>query len=272
MEVVKEKIRSHLLEYNDKESYHGILVNEENQNEYITARNKYHGSNNYEFANEHCYKFHSIIAQQAIYNFFEKVEHIDKRAGTFALSRYEYVEGCAYKILKMIQLSNRLRQPFVIETVFEDEQNDTLNNTLPKCNEKHVVIEKIQPYGYYVEADINCKNEIKMHLNQVIETTSDDDKPEKSTLPIMNNSVRIADIYEFICESIWNAINTQSTIKQQCGKLDEIVPSDMISYKKFKLDLTHSMVNCVSIFELLDNTSFILILCFILDGKFVSKH
>lgn len=267
MEVVKEKIRSHLIECSDEESYYGILVNKEDQNEYITTRNKYHGSNNYKFANEHCYKFYLVIAQQAIYNFFEKVGRIDKRAGPLSLSNNAYTEGCAYKILKMIQLSNRLWRPSVVKTVFEDERNDTLNNTLPKCNEKHVVIEKIQPYGYYVEANINCKNEIKMHLNQVIETTSDDDEPEKSTLPIMNNSVRITDIYEFICESIWNTINTQSIIKQQCGKLDEIVPSDIVSYKKFKLDLTHSMVNCVSIFELLGNTSFILILLLYLRWK-----
>jgi hypothetical protein len=251
MSVVKEKIRSHLLEFSDEESYHGIFINIEDLNRSITEKIKHYGSNNYEFANEHCYLFYSLIVQQAIYNLFKRLERIDKRGLSFPYSKIQYTEGCAYKILKMVQLSNRVQRPFVVKTVFEDEANDTLNNKLPKYNKKHVVIEQIQPYGYYVEADINCSNVIKMYLNQVVETTSDDDKAERSTLPIMNISIRITDIYNFICESIWNEINAQSAIKQHCEKFHEVVPSDIASYKKFKLDLTYSMVNCVSAFGLL---------------------
>lgn len=149
----------------------------------------------------------------------------------------EITSGCIYKVYRMIGLCNRLEFPTVVEpmitAVNEPKVSDIISH---KPNtETDAIIEQIQLYNYYVEAVVTCYYTLDVYLMQVIETSTDNGKYEKSTISIMDHSCKLDDIYDSTCENIWNNLLMQ-----------EDKDMGLEVYNDFKFKLTSTLKRLVS--------------------------
>ncbi|KAL7311299.1 hypothetical protein PS15m_009079 [Mucor circinelloides] len=145
----------------------------------------------------------------------------------FSLDLMRCKEGILFKILTMIELSNRLQKPAVL-SMKAIRKNEHLVNTQTQKREE-TLIEKIPCYECYVEAKITCGKSVKLYLHQVIDTM---DGKQKSTLPINSAVIDIGSMCHAICDVLWNA-------SQECSPVD--CTSSLTNYDhymNFKASLT----------------------------------
>ncbi|KAK4518367.1 uncharacterized protein ATC70_001720 [Mucor velutinosus] len=220
---IENEIGHYLQNYGDGEQFRSITVVEEDDDQnLVDVKNEAYKTHNLAFAEECCQRFYLCRIKKAIVLFLKKQKKIKSTLEIF-ISPREMAEGCAYKILKMVQLSNRLGRPIVIKPAAEIKQGSSKAPAIQK--EKLALIDQIQPYGYYVEANFGCSNEIKMSLNQVIETTAEDGKLQRSTMSIMDSSYQTSD--------------------PQCKSTHEDAPTPVNSYKSFKSNLVDTIKYCI---------------------------
>ncbi|CAO0801371.1 unnamed protein product [Mucor circinelloides] len=142
--------------------------------------------------------------KRAIYSLIrgEKLPRFD-----FSLNLLSWKEGILFKILTMIELSNRLQKPIVLSTKVI-RKNEHLANTQTQKREE-TLIQKMPCYGCYVEAKITCGESVKLYLHQVIDTM---DGKQKSTLPISSAVIDIGNMYRAICDVLWDASQEYSPL------------------------------------------------------------
>lgn len=149
----------------------------------------------------------------------------------------DITSGCIYKAYRMIGLCNRLKFPTVVEPMItainEPKVSDIISHK-PNA-ETDAIIDQIQPYNYYVEAVVTCYYTLDVYLMQVIETSTEDSKYEKSTISIIDHSCKLDDIYDSTCENIWNNLLMQE---------DKNMGLEV--YNNFKLKLTSTLKGLVS--------------------------
>ncbi|KAL9549170.1 hypothetical protein MBANPS3_005331 [Mucor bainieri] len=216
MSFVENEIGYYLEEYgDDDELFHSIVIAERDEEEDVEEddKNKFdkmeinpYNVHNLVFASKYCRLFYLSRAKKAIVWLLKK-QRKSKSTKEASMMPADLIDGCAYKILKMVQLSNRLGKPIVIEPVGEIDQESISKAPVEIQQESMALIKLIQPYGHYIEANITCSNQIKMSLNQVIETTSKDGQLEKSTMSILDLSYQTSDMYNFIFDTLWNDID-----------------------------------------------------------------
>ncbi|KAL9539429.1 hypothetical protein PS6_011210 [Mucor atramentarius] len=140
----------------------------------------------------------------------------------------------------MVELSSKLGRPVLMKP--NDGIKEEIGGASVFQNEKRMLIDKIQPYGYYVEASILCSNDITLSLNQVIEADFEDDKLQRSTLSILDSSCQIPDLYDSVFDTLWNIIDGHFT-DPQCKSAHEDDPTGFDSYKTFKSDMVNMIRN-----------------------------
>ncbi|GAN05339.1 hypothetical protein MAM1_0088c04809 [Mucor ambiguus] len=231
---IKSEIKRYLEKYGDEEMFQSIVLIEEEKNmrSDLIDINPYK-VHNLAFAEKYGQRFYLLRVKKAIVHFLEQLKK-SKSTGVVSLRPWNLTEGCAYKIGNMVQLSNRIGRPVVIKPVGEIKQESSKEPSIQK--EKLALIDKIQPYGYYVETNISCSNEIKMSLNQVIETTVDNKKLQRSTMSILDSSYQTSDMYDFIFDAIWSNINGHcADLQCRLSQKDESVDFD--SYNTIRADM-----------------------------------
>lgn len=242
MTDVENSIIKYMQENDIEERIYGaVIIDEKNINFPLKEGFRYL-SKSYSLAYKHCYAIYSIKAEKILQKTFNNYKRFNGEICQLHIDEHLLLEGCAYKTRKMIELSSRLGEPKVLKVLDVDESNTTNDShsaLLQNCTEKAALIDKIQPYGYFVEANINCNNEIKMSLNQVIETNTKSEEPEKSTLSICDDGFKIADIYESTSENIWEIV-------KQCTMYDSS-SMELNQYTDFKANLTSIAKEVVSV-------------------------
>ncbi|GAN05323.1 hypothetical protein MAM1_0088d04793 [Mucor ambiguus] len=216
---LESEIRHYLQKHGDEEYFQSIIMVEEEERENVYMELNHCKNPNFAFAEEQCQRLYLLRVQNAIACFLDQIKE---------------TEACVYKILNMVQLSSRLGRPIVMNPVGEVRQESSKAPAIQK--EKLALIDRIQPYGYYVEANISRSYGIKMSLNQVIETTIKDGKLQKSTISIMDSSYQAPDMYDSIFGALWNIIAEHSA-SPQCKSLNEDEPVDFDGYKIVRADL-----------------------------------
>ncbi|CAO0800088.1 unnamed protein product [Mucor circinelloides] len=237
---VETDLGNYLQKHDDEEIFESIVILEKNENdELIYKKNKHHKSHNLVFTEEHCHRFYLLGIQKAMVSFIKQWKKCKSTRG-MSISPRDMTEGCAHKILKMVELSNKLGRPVLMKP--NDGIKEEIGGASVFQNEKRVPIDKIQPYGYYVEANILCSNDITLSLNQVIEADFEDDKLQRSTLSILDSSCQIPDLYDSVFDTLWNIIDGHFT-DPHCKSAHEDDPTGFDSYKAFKSDLVNMIRN-----------------------------
>ncbi|KAG1122303.1 hypothetical protein G6F42_011607 [Rhizopus arrhizus] len=237
---VETDLGHYLQKHDNEEIFESIVILEKNENdELIYKKNKHHKSHNLVFTEEHCHRFYLLGIQKAMASFIKQWKKCKSTRG-MSISPRDMTEGCAYKILKMVELSNKLGRPVLMKP--NDGIKEEIGGASVFQNEKRVPIDKIQPYGYYVEANILCSNDITLSLNQVIEADFEDGKLQRFTLSILDSSCQIPDLYDSVFDTLWNIIDGHFT-DPQCKSEHEDDPTDFDSYKAFKSDLVNMIRN-----------------------------
>ncbi|GAN06023.1 hypothetical protein MAM1_0108c05499 [Mucor ambiguus] len=238
MSSLGSSIMRYLNEHNDEEGFQSILTFDEYAAVESTYQNRFHhNSVNSDFANTCGHQFYLLKAQQSIFDFINTFRRNSHTTYT-SVTEENLVEGYAYKILKMVQLSSKLGKPVVMKPVEETEKESSKPPAIQQ--EKLALLDKIQPYGYYVEANISCSYGIKMSLNQVIETAADDSRLQKSTMSIRDASCQAPEMYNSIFGALWRTIDGHSA-NPQCKSLHEDEPVDFDSYKANAADLVNAI-------------------------------
>ncbi|KAL9558396.1 hypothetical protein MBANPS3_000939 [Mucor bainieri] len=114
------------------------------------------------------------------------------------------------KILTMIELSNKLKEPNVLHSKLQQCNSGQMKYVGKK--REQTILERLSGYSFYVEAKITRKNHIKLYLHQVIETQNG---KEKSTLPIADASIEAGDMYDTICDALWH-VSSKEQSSQEC--------------------------------------------------------
>lgn len=109
-----------------------------------------------------------------------------------------------------------------------------------------------------------------MSLNQVIETTAEDDKLQRSTMSILDSSLQVLNMYGFIFDALWNTINRHCT-DPQCKSLQNDESMDFDSYKIIRTDLMNAIKNSVSGTQWFKKRSF-LSFYFNADGEYIKRY
>ncbi|KAL7312738.1 hypothetical protein PS15m_008469 [Mucor circinelloides] len=237
---VETDLGHYLQKHDDEEIFESIVILEENKDdELIYKKNKHHKSHNFAFTEKHCHRFYLFSIQKTMVSFIKQWKKC-KSTREMSISPLHMTDGCAYKILKMVELSNKLGRPVLMKP--NDGIKEEIGGASAFQNEKRVLIDKIQPYGYYVEANILCSNDITLSLNQVIETNFEDGKLQRSTLSILDSSCQIPDLYDSVFDTLWNIIDGHFT-DPPCKSANEDDPTGFDSYKTFKSDLVNMIRN-----------------------------
>lgn len=189
------------------ESICGVFFMQDQAQSYLDEKTHNHPLKYSSSAFKHCLIISSIIIQRDVIAIFEKRRRSLGHIYQLLFDQHSLSDGCANKIFKMIELSSRLSHPSVVNPVAIKQSRQL--NVSQKCIEKEEIIHRIQPYGFYVEANVDCKNKINFFLNQVIETTTEEGRSEISTLSIIDYSCKITDMYESLSESLWNSVQQQ---------------------------------------------------------------
>lgn len=240
---IESKIEHYLQKHGDEEIFQSIVVLERDYDDDLTCEEiKPYKTHNLLFAEDYCQRFYVLQVNKAIACFLEQLK---ESSSTEVVHSWPWSanKGCAYKILKMLQLSNKLGKPIVIKPVNENTQE--VNKASAIQEEKLALIDKIQPYGYYVEANMSCSNQIKMSLNQVIETTTEDDERQKSTMSILDSSFQTPNMYDFIFDALWSNIDRHCA-DPQCKSLQKDESIDFDNYKIIRTDLVKAIKSSVS--------------------------
>lgn len=242
--LIESKIERYLQKYDDEETFESVVVMEgdDDDDELAEMETNPYIVHNLFFAKKHCQLFYWSRVKKAIIRLFQNQKKNKGTWGAF-ISLRDMVEGCACKVSEMLQLSNRLAKPIVMKSINGFEQESCKAPEIQK--EKLALIEKIQPYGYYVEANINCSSTIEMLLNQVIETTAENGEMQRSTLSIRNLSHQASAMYDSIFDFIWSnakghLINSHYESLQQNGSID------LDSYKTIRAASIRAIKNSVS--------------------------
>ncbi|EPB90129.1 hypothetical protein HMPREF1544_03105 [Mucor circinelloides 1006PhL] len=237
---VETDLGHYLQKHDDKEIFQSIVILEEDEDdELVYKKNKHHKSHNFVFTEEYCHRLYLLGIQKAMVSFIKQWKKCKNTRG-MSISPRDMTEGCAYKILKMVELSNKLGRPVLMKP--NDGIKEEIGGASVFQNEKRVPIDKIQPYGYYVEANILCSNDITLSLNQVIEADFEDDKLQRSTLSILDSSCQIPDLYDSVFDTLWNIIDGHFT-DPHCKSAHEDDPTGFGSYKTFKSDMVNMIRN-----------------------------
>lgn len=150
---IESKIGDYLKKHGDEEIFQSILSFEQDDSpELACIEIKPYKTHNLLFGENICQRFYLLRVKKAMICFLEQLKK-SKSAEVTISSPWTTADGCAYKILKMVQLSNRLGRPIVIKSVGENKQRSNKASIIQE--EKLSLIDKIQPYGYYVEANID---------------------------------------------------------------------------------------------------------------------
>ncbi|CAO3641730.1 unnamed protein product [Mucor fragilis] len=237
---IESKIEHYLQRYCDKETFQSVVILEgDSEHELAYMEINPYKTQNLFFAGEYCQRFYLLQVKKTIVCFLKQARY-NKSTKAVHLWPWGKNSGCAYKISKMIQLSNRLGRPIATKPVRKTKQTSSKAPTIQK--EKLVLIDQIQLYGYYVEVNISCSNEIKMSLNQVIETTAEDDRLQRSTMSILDSSWQTSDMYDFIFDALWNIIDRRYT-RPRRKLLQEDESVDFDNYKIIRADLMNAIKN-----------------------------
>ncbi|CEP19974.1 hypothetical protein [Parasitella parasitica] len=140
-----------------------------------------------------------------------------------------FERGMEHKLWKMNELASKLSEPLVLNPM-------AVVNKLETKTTIDSFLDDLLPYSFYVEAKVTCSCKIILYLNQVIETRVSEQTTEKSTLLIDESTIEVGDIYESICENLWNSLVDESFIR--CELHATSTTKSMAHYKKFCLNLT----------------------------------
>ncbi|KAF1796142.1 hypothetical protein FB192DRAFT_1441068 [Mucor lusitanicus] len=226
-------IDNYLQKHGNEELFRSIILAEVSEDEELVNMdiNPYM-THNLAFAKEYCQRFYLLRVIKAIDDILQGQKK-SKNILKVAISPRMSAEACVYKIWNIVQLSNRLGRPVVMEAVDKIQQESSKCAAIQK--EKLAVLDRIQPYGYYVEARINCTNKVKLSLNQVIETATDNDTLQRSTLSIKDVSYQASDMYDSIFDAAWNIID-EHMANPQCKSLQQDDPLPLDCYKMIRAD------------------------------------
>ncbi|KAL9555525.1 hypothetical protein MBANPS3_002310 [Mucor bainieri] len=246
MLLLESKLVQYCQEHNDEESFQSIVTFDREKTSESSYQDRLcHNSINFDFANKHGHLFYLLKTQQRISDFVKNL-HRNNHIAIMSLSTWRLAEAHAYKTLKMIQLSDRVGRPIVTKSDGEIRQKTTSKQLPAIQKDKLALVDNIQPYGFYVEANISCSNEVKVSLNQVVETIAEDGKLQKSTMPIQESSYWVPNMYEFVFDALWNIIN-RHPINQQCKLFQGEESMDLDSYKIIRanlIDAIRSSMEC----------------------------
>ncbi|KAL7325847.1 hypothetical protein PS15p_208275 [Mucor circinelloides] len=239
---IRDEVLSATQKYCSEENFHNVIAIEEDEWRSLAKEKEDHkGSPGYNFAVEHCRRFYLIKAQSTIHRIVKGTPRC-KNSTTWSYKERNLTDGCAYKILNMVELSSKIKQPIVVKS-FDGGKDSSIADPVTRYG-KFKLINQIQPYGYYVEANININNKIKMSLNQVIETADCVSGIIRSTLPISNVCCKATGVYEFILDRIWETI-TRNVMTQKDNATHQYEMTMKDSYELFKSSLTGVVKNCM---------------------------
>lgn len=159
------------------------------------------------------------------------------------ISSYSLKGGCIYKVFKIFELSSKLQQPIIkhhLKSRFTENISEHQGN-----REKNTIIDSIQVYSFYVEADITVNQVIRLSLNQVIETSATNGDMEKSTLSVCEDTYQLDDMFEAICTNIWNVAELDS---ESCQDVSNCITKQLDYYTNFKTQLKTLINNTVNLF------------------------
>lgn len=241
----ENQIERYLEEHDDEELFQSIVVvenSDDNRLDFVeTTPYKIH---NMVFAKQHCQGFYLLRIQKTVIDFLERQKKSKGTKGA-SISPKSMARSFASKILKMVRLSNRLRRPVVIKAVGETKQQESRQAPASQ-KQKPSLLYKIQPYGYYVQANISCSNEIKVSLNQVIETAAEDGKLQRSTLPIQDSSNKAPEMYGFIFDALWSNMDEHFTDLQCKSEHDYESAVDFGNYDRIRTEMIDAIKSSVS--------------------------
>lgn len=239
----------YLRHFESEEKISGVLINHNNSidTNYYLTHNKFHNSL-YAYIYSQCIRFYLIKTRFALKQKFLDFEGICNNIQLRSIDP-SLTDGISYKICRMINVFHKKNPPILLH--LEDLNESNISTKYCYTSQENTVIdtivEKIKPYGYYVEATILGDNTIRMSLNQVIETSTTYNRhAEKSTLFIAENSLQVVDIYEFACDNIWNTLQFQSTLTESCIQCQHNDTKENDQYLLFRSNLTAIMKKFVS--------------------------
>ncbi|CAO3636940.1 unnamed protein product [Mucor fragilis] len=122
------------------------------------------------------------------------------------LASYGLRMGSLFKIMTMIDLSNKLKEPIVLRAESRPCNLELMYGVYN--TREQAILEELPGYSFYVEAKIMRNQQIKLYIHEVIETQNGN---EKSTLPIADTSIDIGDMYDTISDVLWNASQEHSS-------------------------------------------------------------
>ncbi|KAL0135310.1 hypothetical protein V8B55DRAFT_1417919 [Mucor lusitanicus] len=237
---LESKIVQYLQQHNDEENFQSVVIFNMPETTRKTYQNRlHHKAINFEFANKHGSQFYLLKIQHSVSSIIKGFRR-NSYATAMSLDEFELMDGYALKALKMVQVSNKLGRPVVIKPSGNPKKESRKAPAIQK--EKVAIIDKIQPYGYYVEANISCSNKIELSLNQVIETATDNGILQRSTLSIDNSSYQASDMYDSIFDAVWNIIDGHMA-NPLCKSLQEDDPTPLDGYKVIRADLIDAIKN-----------------------------
>lgn len=238
-------IESLILNYIDEnaagESICGVFFMQDQAQSYLDEKTHNHPLKYSSSTFKYCFIINSIIIQRDVIAIFEKRRRSLGHIYQLLFDQHSLSDGCANKIFKMIELSSRLSHPSVANPDAIKQSRQL--NVSQKCIEKEEIIHKIQPYGFYVEANVDCQNKINFFLNQVIETTTEEGRSERSTLSIIDYSCKITDMYESLSESLWNSVQQQPQFNLHGSNYMGIT-----RYNEFKVSLVAALQGLVRVY------------------------
>ncbi|EPB83530.1 hypothetical protein HMPREF1544_09691 [Mucor circinelloides 1006PhL] len=218
--------------------------------------NYYCGRPNY-WIYEELLEYYFLKAKIDVIKQMHDLEHIRISHTPQIVFDYSLKNGCIYKIFRMFEMSSKLQQPIIkhhltsrlTENVTEHQGN----------REKNTIIDNIQAYAFYAEADITVNQVIRLSLNQVIETSATNGDMEKSTLPVCEDTYQLDDMFEAICTNIWNVAELDS---ESCQDVSNCNTKQLDYYTNFKTQLKTLINNTLmdrsqEIFDLDEEISFL---------------
>lgn len=270
---LESEVTQYLRLHREGESFESLVAVDDKQemSEVSYHTSKHHNSVNFDFTSQYCHQFYLLKAQHNVFSFVKNL-YGNSNTSIIPITEWSLAEACAYKIWKMVSLSNKLGKPVVMKLTHEDTQENQENRLKEKAIHigKWALVDKIKANEYFVEVKFSCSNEIKMYLNQVIETETDDIKQLRSTLSIQDLSYKVEDMYDYISGNIWNVIDQHST-NSECRSANEGNP-DINRYTEFRSSFRKTIINVVSKMSLRDLMSYCLILHPDADGKRIEYH
>lgn len=223
------------------ESICGVFFVQDQTQSYLDEKTQNHPLKYSSSAFKHCFFINSIIIQQYVIAIFEKRRRSLGHIYRLFSDQHSLSDGCANKVFKMIELSSRLSHPSVVNPIAIKKSKQL--KVSQECIEKEEIIHRIQPYGFYVEANVDCQNKINFFFNQVIETTTEEGRSERSTLSIIDYSCKITDMYELLSESLWNSVQQQPQFNLHGSNYMGIT-----RYNEFKASLITTLKRLVSVY------------------------